>query len=41
MPFIIKDKSTYYCLVGEAYVHGIMDRERMVPSVELQEFYFK
>lgn len=41
MPFIIKDKSTHHCLVGEAYVHGIMDGERMIPSVELQEFHLK
>ena len=29
MQFIIKDGSTYYSLIGEAYVHGIINGELM------------
>jgi len=41
MPFVVKDESTHHSLVGEAYVHGIMDGELMMSLVELQEFHIK
>ena len=41
MPFIIRDKSTHHSLVGEAYVHGIMNGELMASWMGLEEFHLR
>lgn len=41
MPFIVRDKSTHHSLVGEAYVHGIMNGELMASWMGLEEFHLK
>lgn len=41
MQFIIKDESTHYSLIGEAYVHGIINGVLMKSSVGLQEYHLK
>ena len=42
MPFILRPEGSYYTLVGECYVHGIMDGEVLEAaqdgSIQLQEF---
>jgi hypothetical protein len=41
MPFILRPEGSYYTLVGECYVHGIMDEEVLEAaqdeSIQLQE----
>jgi hypothetical protein len=42
MPFILRPEGIYYTLVGECYVHGIMDGEVLEAAqgglIQLQEF---
>jgi hypothetical protein len=38
MPIVLRPQSGYYTVVGDAYVHGIMDGEAMPPSSILEYF---
>ena len=40
MPFIVEKQEKHHCLIGEAYVHGIMDGELM-KKPQLEEFHLE
>jgi hypothetical protein len=41
VPFILRPTilGEDFSLVGESYVHGIMDREADVPAIEMETFF--